>query len=104
MTVGGLSDVTALAAAGSHTCALTQGGNVQCWGSNDLGALGDGTTDERTSPVVVTGLTDVTALATGWLHTCAVDRAGRVSCWGSNGSGQLANEDTDRASAVTVVS
>ena len=39
---------------GSHTCALRRNGDLYCWGKNDLGQLGDGTTTNRTSPVRVT--------------------------------------------------
>jgi hypothetical protein len=43
-TVGGLGDVTALAAGGSHQCALRSGGGVLCWGDNTNGQIGDRTT------------------------------------------------------------
>lgn len=36
-----------VAAAAATVCALVQGGTVQCWGSNELGELGRGTTDEE---------------------------------------------------------
>jgi hypothetical protein len=51
--VVGLSDVAAMAAGAAHTCALKTDGSVWCWGSNDHGALGDGTVTWRYVPVQV---------------------------------------------------
>ncbi|MFB6265352.1 MAG: hypothetical protein ABEL76_17265 [Bradymonadaceae bacterium] len=36
-----------------HSCAVTGGGELVCWGKNDEGQLGDGTTQNRQSPVSV---------------------------------------------------
>ena len=89
--VSGLaSDVIAVAAGESHTCAVTTSGGVKCWGLNDGGQLGDNSTATRVTPVNVSGLsTGVNAIATGSGHTCALTESGGVTCWGKNNSGQL---------------
>jgi len=91
---GPLSGVAAIAAGGYHTCALITGGGVKCWGRNDYGQLGDGSIEERHTPVTVSvsagggPLGGVTIITAGGYHTCAVAN-GAAKCWGDNESGQL---------------
>ena len=77
--------------------------SVWCWGRNDDGQLGDGTTTERRVPTRVPGLADVVEVDAGAAHTCALRAGGRIVCWGANAEGQLGDGTTTRRVTPTAV-
>lgn len=93
--VGFLTGVTAIAVGGNHTIALKGDGTVWAWGYNGVGALGDGTTVNKSTPVQVLGaggvgfLTGVTAIAVGTMYTVALKGDGTVWAWGWNSNGEV---------------
>lgn len=91
--VPGLTGVRQIAAARNHTCALTTQGLVYCWGLNNTGQLGIGTTVNQSSPQLVTGLSAVKQIAVGGGdnagHSCALLNTGQVRCWGYNAYNQV---------------
>jgi len=97
--VTGLSSgVVGVTTGQDFTCALTQAGNVMCWGSNTTGDLGNGTTNDSNVPVQVLDvagtapLGGVIAISAGQYFVCAVTSAGAVLCWGDNADQELGPE------------
>jgi len=83
--------VTDIAGGGDHLCLVRSDHTVWCWGANDAGQLGDGTTQDRARPVQAktpTGRSFV-QVSTAENHTCALAMDHTVWCWGANDAGQL---------------
>ena len=97
-----------LATGDYHTCALLDNHEVKCWGHNQYGKLGDGATNDRTSPpssgiTFPTGRTPI-ALAAGDEQTCAIMDDGSLTCWGGNAQGELGDGTTTHRSSPTIIS
>lgn len=94
---------TITAASDKFTCGLTLSGAAYCWGRNDHGQLGDGSTTERLTPTPVFGALTFREISSGSAHTCALTNTGSVYCWGMNSKGQLGITDkTDRTQPTLV--
>lgn len=97
VNIGG--NAVRIAAGGNHTCAVLDTGSVRCWGRNNAGQLGYGSTaanpmvGDNEAPYsvgdVLLGGALVSDVVAGNEHTCVLLRNGNVRCWGRNNEGQL---------------
>jgi alpha-tubulin suppressor-like RCC1 family protein len=102
--VGVLTGVASISAGRYHVCAVLTTGRVDCWGSGDYGALGDGATTDRATPVEAGGITTAVEVSGGAYHTCVRLTDGTGECWGRNNQGQLGDGTTTlRMSPAAIV-
>lgn len=100
----GITEASAVAVGGSHSCALLRTGAALCWGANMNGQVGDGTNAQRAFPVPIAGATDLAQIVAGLNHTCARRSNGAVLCWGAGTLGQLGDggmRDSNRGVMVS---
>jgi alpha-tubulin suppressor-like RCC1 family protein len=100
--------VSALALGDAHGCALRADGTAVCWGKNDHGQLGNGSTaDAAAATEVLDGngapLGGLSALVAGAAHTCALQN-GALLCWGDDSSGQLGRGGSAMVNGVPMAS
>lgn len=92
VSAGGYDDYSATPP--GHTCAITTGYQLYCWGADDGGQLGNGSAGAATTPTQV-GSARYRDVAAGGRFGCAVDTANAVWCWGSDDAGQLGTSQGD---------
>ena len=98
----------AVAAGGSHTCALDRDGAAFCWGANDSGQLGVesslivrcGQLDCSPSPQPVAGGHRFTSVVAGHQFSCGLEADGGVWCWGAGDVGQLGRRVTEECNGL----
>ncbi|MDX2273448.1 MAG: biotin transporter BioY [Cyanobacteriota bacterium] len=92
----------AIAAGGQHTCGVSVGGEVFCWGSHQQGQLGLSAQQPVLRPVRVAGVGQVIGIAAEGSQTCALRATGQAVCWGSDRlpSGEVSAVHTPQPTAV----
>ncbi|WP_141731573.1 RCC1 domain-containing protein [Oligoflexus tunisiensis] len=72
-----------------HTCAVSEEGQVYCWGINVSGELGSGDTESSIVPVGIAVSETFKSVHSSEGYTCGLTTAGDVYCWGYGSLGQL---------------
>ena len=88
-----------------HACGIAPGGELWCWGSNQFGQLGRGTTGglhRLEPPAPAAPGHRFASVDAGRYHTCGVTRDGRGLCWGWRGLGYLGDGGTASLRATPV--
>ncbi len=86
------SGATQIAAGGNFSLYIDESGYLHAWGDNSKGQLGDGTTESRGEPQLVSGISQITAVAAGSEHVLAISRESgypQLYVWGNHALGQL---------------
>ncbi|RYG62897.1 hypothetical protein EON64_17020, partial [archaeon] len=98
VAVVGLGNVKALSSGYFNSCALTEGGEIFCWGLNVVGSLGNGADAGIHGVKAVKSQQKFKSLSSFGYHSCAIDEADDLYCWGSNSHGE---SGADPALSVT---
>jgi len=103
--VSGIANAVAVTAVGYfYACAQLATGGIDCWGDNEDGELGNGTTQNSSIPVAVSGIGNAANVGSGAFHACAGLATKSVNCWGENYFGELGNGTTTNSSTPVTVS
>ena len=70
-----------------HSAAIKTDGSLWMWGYNKYGEVGDGSTEDRYTPVKI--MDGVQSVSLGWCHSAAIKKDGSLWVWGYNLYGQL---------------
>lgn len=82
-------------------CAILNTGDINCWGNNSNGKLGNNSFENSIEPVSVSNISNATQITLGLEHSCALISNGSVKCWGSN-TNSILGKDYISSSRVPV--
>jgi alpha-tubulin suppressor-like RCC1 family protein len=99
-----IAGIPEVAAGGEHSCGIRANRTLWCWGRNNYGQIGLGSTkDVAVPPTQVGSTTDWSKVDGGGASTCAIRATRALYCWGLNHRGQVGDQTrTVRATPTRV--
>lgn len=85
-------DILKVAVGSNHACAVSECGDVYCWGEGRNGCLGNGQSENQIIPDLVPTFTEkihVKEIRAGEMHTCALSDEGEIHSFGHKANGRL---------------
>jgi hypothetical protein len=103
--VEGLTSAISVSVGDEDACALLNTGHIDCWGRNNYGQLGNGSTnqDPNPTPVPVIAITNAIAVSVGNFDACALLSGGGIDCWGYNEDGRLGDGNSESTASPVAV-
>lgn len=92
-----------ISAGQNYTCGIAPDDTLYCWGLNSSNQLGDGTSNIRTSPVLIDSGVPYLTVAAGATSTCGITSSGDLKCWGNNSVGQVGDGTSGNQKAAPVL-
>ncbi|HMN67242.1 MAG TPA: choice-of-anchor D domain-containing protein [Bdellovibrionales bacterium] len=89
----------------AHTCGITTGGVLKCWGAQNEGRLGNGATGSAnvTSPTIIDSGTSYLTVSAGENHSCGITTTNVLKCWGAGANGKLGTGGTGNQGSPVVI-
>ncbi len=87
--IGTETDWVVASMGGAHALAIKDDGSLWTMGDNEVGQLGDGTTETRAEFARIGSGTDWIDVSAGLTHSMAIKADGSLWTWGNNEDGQL---------------
>lgn len=97
------SDWVSVSTGSGFACGIKTDGSRWCWGANNLGQAGDGTSTALNNPTLIPSDTAWTRIVSGELAACGVDEDDAVSCWGDGSMGQTGQPGAEAPALSPVV-
>lgn len=92
-----------VSAGASHTCGITTGEVLKCWGDNFPGRLGNRLPTPSYTPLVIDSANLYAQISAGSTHSCGITLTGELKCWGRNSTGELGNGLSETSHTPSVI-
>lgn len=91
------ANITKIEAGIEHNIALDDSGHVYVWGSNIYGQLGDGTNEDKCTPIMLESIYNIEDVIAGYNHTIFIKNNDGIYMCGNNEYGQLGIGTTENS-------
>jgi alpha-tubulin suppressor-like RCC1 family protein len=96
VTIGYSAVAPQISSGYDHNLVIKSDGSLWAWGVNSQGQLGDGSTVNSSTPILIDSTSTWIAVAGGQSHSLGLKSDGSLWAWGYNYNGQLGDDCSTR--------